>query len=93
MKKKNDDPYIVDSLGWAYYKSGDYIKAEKYLNYAVQLRPNDPVIMDHYGDALWKLNKKLQARYFWKNAVKINDSNEIDKDLVKKKILTGPNKI
>ena len=92
-EKKNDDPYIVDSLGWAYYKYGDYIKAEKYLNYAVQLRPNDPVIMDHYGDVLWKLNKKLQARYFWKNAVKINDSDEIDKDDVKKKILTGPNKI
>ena len=49
--------------------------------------------MDHYGDVLWKLNKKLQARYFWKNAVKINDSDEIDKDDVKKKILTGPNKI
>ena len=59
------------------------VKAEKYLNYAIQLKPNDPVIIDHYGDTLWKLNRKLQARYFWQSIIE-SESNEIDNKVIKK---------
>ena len=88
--KKTNDPYITDSLGWAYYKNGDYIEAEKYLNYAIQLKPNDPVITDHYADTLWKLDRKIQARYYWQSIIK-SKSNELDKKVIKNKIIMGPN--
>ena len=82
---KNNDPYIIDSIGWAYYLVNDYLKAEKFLKRAVELMPNDPIVNDHYGDILWKLDRKIQARYFWKNVLDMKDaeSNLIEKINIK----------
>ena len=85
-----DDPYIIDSIGWAYYLINDYSKAEKFLKRAVELMPDDPIVNDHYGDILWKLNQKIQARYFWKNVLKMKD---VEEEMIKKiniKLLDGP---
>ena len=71
---KNNDPYIIDSIGWAYFLIDDYLKAEKLLKKAVELMPNDPIVNDHYGDILWKLDRKIQARYFWNNVLKMDDA-------------------
>ena len=71
-----DDPYIIDSIGWAYYLIDDFVKAEKFLKRAVELMPDDPIVNDHYGDILWKLNRKIQARYFWSNVLKMDDAEE-----------------
>ena len=73
---KNDDPYIIDSIGWAYYLIKDYLKAEKFLKRAVELMPNDPIVNDHYGDILWKLDRKIQARYFWSNVLRMDDAEQ-----------------
>ena len=71
---RSNDPYITDSIGWAYYLIDDYVEAEKYIKRAVELMPEDPIVNDHYGDILWKLNRKIQARYFWKNALNSDES-------------------
>ena len=73
---KSDDPYITDSIGWAYYLIDDFIKAERFLKRAVELMPNDPIVNDHYGDILWKLDRKIQARYFWASVLKMDDAEE-----------------
>tara|TARA_B100000700_G_C15047668_1_gene858709 strand:- start:277 stop:1962 length:1686 start_codon:yes stop_codon:yes gene_type:complete len=73
---EKDDPYIIDSIGWAYYLVNDFIKAEKFLKRAVQLMPDDPIVNDHYGDILWRLNRKIQARYFWTNVLKMDETEE-----------------
>ena len=78
---KNNDPYIIDSIGWAYYLIDDYLKAEKFLKRAVELMPDDPIVNDHYGDILWKLDRKIQARYFWANVLKMDDA---EKDMIEK---------
>ena len=78
---KNNDPYIIDSIGWAYYLIDDYLKAEKFLKRAVELMPEDPIVNDHYGDILWKLGRKIQARYFWANVLKMDDA---EKDMIEK---------
>ena len=88
-EQKKNDPYIIDSIGWAYYLKQDYEKAEKYLIQAVELMPDDPIVNDHYGDILWKLNKKLQARYIWKNVLKLKDTEEEMKNKIKDKLLKG----
>ncbi len=73
---ESNDPYIIDSIGWAYYLIEDYHKAEKFLKRAVEMMPDDPIVNDHYGDTLWRLNRKIQARYFWTNVLNMDDAED-----------------
>ncbi len=86
---EEDDPYIIDSIGWAYYLVNNFTKAEKFLKRAVQLMPDDPIVNDHYGDILWKLNRKIQARYFWSNVLKLDDAEEEMLEKINIKIVEG----
>ena len=86
---KSEDPYIIDSIGWAYYLIDNYVEAEKYLKRAVELMPEDPTVNDHYGDILWKLNRKIQARYFWNNVLSFDDTDEDIRKNINIKIIEG----
>ena len=88
--KKNDDPYIIDSIGWAYYLINDFVKAEKFLKRAVELMPEDPIVNDHYADILWKLNRKIQARYFWNTVLNMDDAELDLKNKIQSKLIQGP---
>ena len=63
-----EDGYIVDSLGWAYYKLGKYHHAERLLQRAVALKPADPTLNEHLGDVEWRLGHKLEAHFQWNYA-------------------------
>ena len=89
-ESNSDDPYIIDSIGWAYYLVNDFKKAEKFLRRAVQLMPDDPIVNDHYGDILWKLDRKIQARYFWSMVLKMKDTEKKIIDDIKNKLIEGP---
>ena len=86
---RSNDPYIIDSIGWAYYLINNYLEAEKYLKRAVELMPDDPVVNDHYGDILWKLNRKIQARYFWNNVLTLDEAEEDIKKKINVKLIEG----
>ena len=66
------DGYIVDSLGWAFYKLGRIDEAVKTLEQAVQMLPTDPEINDHLGDAYWKAGRQLEARFQWNIATSVD---------------------
>lgn len=68
VEQRPDDGYIVDSLGWAYFRLGNYDEAVKNLERAVELKPVDPTINDHLGDAYWKVGRFLEARFQWSHA-------------------------
>ncbi len=68
VELRPNDGYIVDSLGWAHYRLGEYDEAVTELERAVSLRPEDPVIHDHLGDAYWKTGRKLEAQFQWRHA-------------------------
>ncbi len=68
VEQRPDDGYIVDSLGWAYYRLGDYNEAVRHLERAVELKPEDPTINDHLGDAYWKVGRTLEAGFQWSHA-------------------------
>ena len=87
--KRSNDPYIIDSIGWAYYLIDDFVKAEIFLKRAVELMPEDPIVNDHYGDILWKLDRKIQARYFWKNVLTLEETEEIMKKNISSKLMEG----
>ena len=86
---KSNDPYITDSIGWAYYLIENYIEAEKYLKKAVELMPEDATVNDHYGDILWKLNRNIQARYFWNYVLGLDNADEEIKQKINIKIIEG----
>jgi tetratricopeptide (TPR) repeat protein len=71
-----EDGYIVDSLGWAHYRLGDYASAVQYLEKALELVPDDPTINDHLGDAYWKSGRTTEARYQWRQALQFKPDKE-----------------
>jgi Flp pilus assembly protein TadD len=72
-----NDGYIIDSLGWAFYRLGRYTEAVQVLEQAVQLLPNDPEINDHLGDAYWRTDRKLEARFQWTVASSVDEKGTV----------------
>ncbi|SFB07519.1 Tetratricopeptide repeat-containing protein [Rhizobium sp. NFR07] len=83
-----DDGYIVDSLGWAYYRMGRFDDAVTELEKAIQLRAGDATINDHLGDAYWRVGRKLEAVYQW-NRTLISEGEDVNREHVKEKIANG----
>ena len=86
---RSNDPYIIDSLGWALFKLERYKESKDYLQMAVRLMPGDPIVNDHYGDALWKNGNKLQARYYWKYVLNLEKTKTDLKKIIDKKLIKG----
>src|ERR1700727_2212856 len=68
VEQRPDDGYIVDSLGWANFRIGNYPEAVKERERAVELKPDDPTINDHLGDAYWRVGRVLEAHFQWSHA-------------------------
>ncbi|WP_412051491.1 tetratricopeptide repeat protein [Hoeflea sp. Naph1] len=83
-----NDGYIVDSLGWAHYRLGQYDDAVRELERAVELKPADPTINDHLGDAYWRVGRKLEATFQWKRAL-TNEPDEELKPQIEQKLSDG----
>lgn len=62
---------FLDSLGWAYFKSGQLAEAELNLNEAARRNPNSASIREHLGDLYHKQNKPEQAKAAWRKAVNL----------------------
>ena len=61
--------YYADSLGWVYYRQGQFDKAILWLEKAIQLTPTDAVISEHLGDAYWQTGRLNEARFKWQHAL------------------------
>ena len=85
---KPDDGYIVDSLGWAHYKLGNYAEAVRFLERAVELKPQDPVLNDHLGDALWRVGREREAKFQWDQSLTLDPEPE-EMEKIKKKLAEG----
>jgi tetratricopeptide (TPR) repeat protein len=88
VEQRADDGYIVDSLGWAYYRIGKYEEAVKELDRAVELKPEDPTINDHLGDAYWKAGRVVEARFQWAHARDLGPEPE-DLTVIQQKLKSG----
>ncbi len=82
------DGYIVDSVGWTYYRLGRYDEAAQTLEAAVLLVPGDPTINDHLGDALWRAGRKMEARYQWDHALNFSPEDG-EKATLEEKLKSG----
>lgn len=75
---------IVDSLGWAHYRMGDYKKAVEVLEQAVELEAGDPEINNHLGDAYWMVGRKDEAGFQWRRVLTLKPDEKIKADAEKK---------
>lgn len=88
VEQRPDDGYIVDSLGWANFRIGNYDEAVKDLDRAVELKPEDPTINDHLGDAYWRVGRVLEARFQWSHAKDLKPEPE-DLPKIEEKLKSG----
>jgi len=79
---------MVDSLGWAYFRIGDFRNAVEKLEEAVLLSPADPEINNHLGDAYWRVGRQIEARFQWSRALSLDPPPEIRAD-AEAKLKTG----
>ncbi|MCP3971001.1 MAG: tetratricopeptide repeat protein [Rhodobacteraceae bacterium] len=80
--------YIVDSLGWVQYRTGQYRDAVTNLERATELMPVDPIVNDHLGDAYWAVGRRIEAEFQWKRALSF-DPEEKDADRIRRKLEVG----
>ncbi|MDP1632133.1 MAG: tetratricopeptide repeat protein [Caulobacter sp.] len=83
-----DSGAAVDSLGWAYYRMGDYRNAVEQLEAAVLLDPADPDINDHLGDAYWRVGRVIEARFQWQRVLTLEPTDRVRQE-VEAKIKSG----
>jgi len=89
-EKEPNNGGIIDSLGWVYFKTGDYKNAIIYLEKASEINPQNAIISDHLGDAYWQGGRKNEAVYLWKHALtQKEDEEELNRKKVKHKIEYG----
>jgi tetratricopeptide (TPR) repeat protein len=88
VELRPNDGYIVDSLGWAHYKLGQYTEAAETLEKAINLKPADPILNDHLGDAYWRVNRRTEAHFQWNHARDMGADSE-DLPAILKKIEVG----
>ncbi len=70
-----DEPAIVDSLGWIYYRLGNLDAAAEHLKRAYELSRGDAEVAAHYGAVLWEQGKRKEARALWDKARRADPDN------------------
>jgi tetratricopeptide (TPR) repeat protein len=88
VEQRPEDGYIIDSLGWAYYRLGQYDEAAKHLERAVELKPEDPTVNDHLGDVYWRIGRLTEAKFQWSHAKDLKPEPE-DLPKIEEKLKNG----
>jgi Flp pilus assembly protein TadD len=68
---------MIDSLGWAFFRMGDFKKAVEKLEQAVELEAGDPEINNHLGDAYWRVGRKDEAIFQWRRVLTLNPDAKV----------------
>lgn len=75
VSQRPEEGYIIDSLGWAYYRLGQYAQAADLLERAVELAPGDVTLNDHLGDVYWRMGRRIEARYQWRRVLTLKPTD------------------
>jgi len=71
-----NDPFILDSVGWAQFRTGNLARAQEYLERAFKMRP-DPEIAAHLGEVLWAMGQRDAAGKLWQSSLQSHPQNEV----------------
>ena len=76
LELEPNDGFYIDSLGWVYYRKGDYRRAIEQLEKAVRLVIDDPVIIEHLGDAYLEDGRPDEALRSYRRALESSVEDE-----------------
>ncbi|MBZ0179990.1 MAG: tetratricopeptide repeat protein [Melioribacteraceae bacterium] len=76
IEQDPENSSYLDTIGWVYYKLGEYNKAESYILKAIEIDGNNATLLDHLGDIYLKQNKLNKAIEMWKKAQELDPENE-----------------
>ncbi|MBI5216883.1 MAG: tetratricopeptide repeat protein [Ignavibacteriae bacterium] len=82
-QQPNNQSYL-DSMGWIYFRLGNYEEAERYIKKAIDLGTNSAVVFEHLGDVYAKMNQKEKAQEYWKKALDLDSNNQVLKDKIQR---------
>lgn len=85
IKKEPKNASYMDTIGWIYFRLGDYKKAKNKIEEAAKIEDKNATLLDHLGDVYFKLGSKVKALELWKKAFEIDST----KSEIKKKIEKG----
>jgi Flp pilus assembly protein TadD len=88
VKESPESGYIIDSLGWIYYRLGRFEEAVTPMERAVELLPVDPIVNDHLGDVYWKVGREREAEFQWKRALSF-EPEEAEAERIRAKLSRG----
>lgn len=83
LRLSPDDPFILDSMGWAQYRLGNLARSQEFLQRAYSIRP-DPEIAAHLGEVLWVRGNRDEARKLWQSSLERHPQNEALLDVMQK---------
>ena len=86
-----DNPAIIDSLGWAYFKLDQLDLAERHLRRAAADLASNSVVQDHLGDALFRRGNVEEAIVAWERAL-AGDGDQVDLSAIERKLRTARDK-
>jgi tetratricopeptide (TPR) repeat protein len=86
--QRPDDAHIIDSVGWAFYLSGDFKSAVEQFERAVDLMPDDPTVNDHLGDAYYRIGRTTEAKYQWERVLTTKPDKDVA-EAVNEKLKNG----
>jgi tetratricopeptide (TPR) repeat protein len=75
LQSKPDSGHIIDSLGWVYYKKGQYDKAVVELEKAHRIMPQDGTVAEHLGDAYFQMKRYRDALRIYRRALELENAN------------------
>lgn len=75
LELKPEDPFVLDSMGWLHYRTGNNDEAIKLLKRALTIR-SDAEIAAHLGEVLWVTGDRGEAESVWTRALRETPDNE-----------------
>jgi tetratricopeptide (TPR) repeat protein len=82
VEAQPDNPSYLDTIGWIYYRLGDYTRALEFVAKAVEKGDVSAVVLEHLGDIHLKLGNRTKAMEFWNKSLSLDSKNTALKDKV-----------
>jgi tetratricopeptide (TPR) repeat protein len=82
VETQPDNPSYLDTIGWIYYRLGQFAEAERYVKQAISKGEVSAVVYEHLGDIYFRMNQKDLAMEHWQMALKLDEANAVLRDKI-----------
>jgi len=82
VASKPDNSSYLDTMGWIYFRLGDYKEAAEYVRKAIEKGEVSSVVYEHLGDIYYKMDNKKGALEQWNIALQLDENNRELRDKI-----------